>query len=100
MTSYLLFSLNGARYGVEAKSVLAIDWLPELTPAEEAPPYIAGVVNLRGKIAPVMNLGLRLGHSPQRYQLSDCIVMLQADGVTMGVIVSEVKYLALKGYNP
>ncbi|MDO8369616.1 MAG: chemotaxis protein CheW [Candidatus Nitrotoga sp.] len=90
MTSYLLFSLNGARYGVEAKSVLAIAWLPELTPAEEAPPYIAGVVNLHGKIAPVMNLGLRFGHSPQRYQLSDCIVMLQTDDAIMGVIVSEV----------
>lgn len=90
MISYLLFSLNGARYGVEAKSVLEIAWLPELTPAGEAPPYIAGVVNLRGKIAPVMNLGQRLSHFPIRYQLSDSIVMLHADGVTMGIIVSDV----------
>lgn len=90
MTPYLLFSLNGARYGVEAQSVLEIAWLPELTLADEAPPHIAGVVNLRGKIEPVMNLGLRLGHPPRRYRLSDSIVMLQADGVTMGVIVSEV----------
>lgn len=90
MTPYLLFSLNGARYGVETMSVLEIIWLPELTPAEEAPPYIAGVVNWRGKIEPVMNLGLRLGHPPVRYQLSDNIVMLQADGVTMGVVVSDV----------
>lgn len=94
MTPYLLFSLNGARYGVEAQSVLEIAWLPELTPAEEAPPYIAGVVNRRGKIEPVMNLGLRLGHSPRRYQLSDSIVMLQAEGMTMGVIVSEVSDVA------
>lgn len=94
MPPYLLFSLNGARYGVEAQSVLEIAWLPELTPAEEAPPYIAGVVNRRGKIEPVINLGLRLGHSPQRYQLSDSIVMLQADGVAMGVIVSEVSDVA------
>lgn len=90
MTHYLLFSLNGAHYGVEAKSVLEISWLPELTPVEEAPPYIAGLVNLRGKIEPVMNLGQRLGHPPLRYQLSDNIVMLQAEGMTMGVIVSEV----------
>lgn len=90
MSPYLLFSLNGARYGVEAKSVLEIAWLPELTPADEAPSHIAGVVNLRGKIEPVMNLGLRLGHPPLRYQLSDSIVMLQVEGVTMGVIVSEV----------
>lgn len=90
MTSYLLFTLDGARYGVEAESVLEIAWLPELAPAEEAPFHIAGVVNLRGKIEPVMNLGLRLGHPPRRCQLSDSIVMLQTEGMTMGVIVNEV----------
>lgn len=90
MTSYLLFSLDGVRYGVDAGLVLEIAWLPELTPAEEAPSHIAGVVNLRGKIEPVMNLGLRLGHPPRRCRTSDRIVMLQADGVTMGAIVSDV----------
>lgn len=90
MIPYLLFSLNGARYGVKAESVLEIAWLPELTAADEAPPYIAGVINRRGKIEPVMNLGLRLGHPSRRYQLSDSIVMLQEDGMTMGVIVGEV----------
>jgi purine-binding chemotaxis protein CheW len=90
MTSYLLFGLNGVRYAVAAGIVLEIVWLPELTLADEAPPHIAGLINLRGNILPVMNLGLRLGHSPQRYQLRDVIVMLQTDGVTMGVIASEV----------
>lgn len=90
MQLYLLFSLNGVRYGVEALSVLEIAWLPELSPAEEAPPYIAGVVNLRGRIAPVMDLGLRLGHPPRRFQLGDSIVLLQTGDVTMGVIVNEV----------
>ena len=90
MTPYLLFSLNGARYAVEAMAVLEIAWLPELAPAEEAPPYIAGVVNRRGRIEPVMDLGLRLGHPPRRCRLDDRIVMLQTDGATMGVIVSDV----------
>lgn len=90
MPLYLLFNLNGARYGVEVLSVLEIVWLPELTPAEEAPPYIAGVINLRGRIAPVMDLGLRLGHPPRCLQLGDSVMLLQTDGVTMGVIVDEV----------
>ena len=90
MIPYLLFGLNGARYGVEAQAVLEIAWLPELSPAEEAPPYIAGVVNRRGKIESVMNLGLRLGHPFMCYRLSDLIVVLQADGMTMGMIVSDV----------
>ncbi|BBI99097.1 hypothetical protein FGKAn22_07900 [Ferrigenium kumadai] len=90
MTPYLLFRLNGYRYGVDARSVLEIAWLPELTPAEESPPHIAGVVNRRGKIESVMDLALRLGHPPRRYQMSDSIVMLQAEGTIMGVIVGEV----------
>lgn len=94
MSLYLLFSLNDARYGVEVLSVLEIAWLPELTPTEEAPPYIAGVINLRGKIVPVMDLGLRLGHPPRSLQLGDSVVLLQTDGVTMGVIVNEVSDVA------
>ena len=90
MIPYLLFSLNGMRYGVEALSVMEITWLPELAHAEEAPDYIAGLVNLRGKIEPVMDLGQRLGHPRRYYQPTDCIVMLQQDDVTMGMIVSEV----------
>lgn len=88
--TYLLFSLNDCRYGVEAGSVLEIAWLPELTPVEEAPPYIAGVVNRRGKIEPVMDLALRLDHPRRRCRTSDSIVMLQADDTIMGAIVGEV----------
>lgn len=94
MTPYLLLSLNGARYGVAAQWVQEIAWLPELSPADEAPRYIAGMVNVRGKIEPVMDLGLRLGHPARQYRVSDSIVMLQADGASMGVIVSEVSDVA------
>jgi purine-binding chemotaxis protein CheW len=94
MTPYLLFGLNGVRYAVDARSVLEIVRLPELTLADEAPPHIAGVINLRGKIAPVMNLDLRLGHSLRRYQLSDSVILLQADELVIGVIVNEVTDVA------
>lgn len=90
MSDYLLFTLDGTRYGVDAALVQRITWLPELTPAEEAPPYIAGLLNLRGEIWPVMDPGLRLGHPPRRYRLGDQIVLLHADSVTMGLIVNEV----------
>ncbi len=90
MKPYLLFGLNGVRYGADARFVQEIFWLPELTLADEAPPHIAGVLNLRGRIAPVINLGLRLGHAPRRYRLGDGVIMLQADDSVAGAIVSEV----------
>ena len=89
-TPYLLFSLHGARYAVDAHRVREIFWLPELTPAEETPSWIAGVVNLRGKIEPVMNLDLRFGHKTRRYCLTDSVILLESGGTTMGIIVSEV----------
>jgi purine-binding chemotaxis protein CheW len=90
MTPYLLFCLNGARFGVEANCVMEIAWLPELALAEEAPHYIVGLLNRRGRIEPVMDLGLRLGHPSRRYRLDDSLVMLQADGIAIGMIVAEV----------
>lgn len=93
-TPYLLFSLHGVRYAVDARAVREIFWLPELTPAEEAPPHIAGVVNLRGRIEPVANLELRFGHPPTRYRLSDSVVLLKAEDMSMGVIVHEVHDVA------
>lgn len=65
-------------------------WLPELTPVEEAPPYIAGILNLRGQFIPVTDLNLRFGHPAQPYRLSDQIVVLELDQLLMGLIVSEV----------
>ncbi len=89
-TPYLLFSLHGARYAVDARAVREIFWLPELTPAEEAPSHIAGVVNLRGRIEPVANLELRFGHPSIRYHLTDSVVLLRVEDISMGVIVHEV----------
>ena len=65
-------------------------WLPELTPVEEAPPYIAGIFSLRSQIIPVTDLNLRFGHPALPYRLSDQIVVLELDQLLMGLIVSEV----------
>ena len=88
---YLVFSLRGLRYAVDALAVREIFWLPELTPIEEAPAYIAGVVNLRGRIVPVTDLDRRMGHAPRRYCLLDNVIVLERDDVVMGVIVHEVR---------
>src|SRR5665811_2304944 len=65
--TYLIFGHRGARYGLNVRAVREIVWLPELSPIEELPPYIAGVFNLRGRIVPVMDLGLRFGHPREPY---------------------------------
>lgn len=86
----LIFDLGDARFGVDAMLVRESVWLPELTPAEEAPPHIAGIFSLRGQIVPVTDLNLRFGHPALPYRLSDQIVILELDQLLMGLIVSEV----------
>lgn len=73
--SYLTFNLQGLLLAVDTKVVKEILWLPELTLIEECPSYIPGVVNLHGKIVPVMDMNIRFGHASQRYQNSDRIII-------------------------
>jgi purine-binding chemotaxis protein CheW len=74
--SFVIFSLRGLILAVDAKVVREIIWLPELTLIEECPFYIAGVVNMRGRILPVMDLNVRFGHAPQRYSCLDRVIIL------------------------
>lgn len=86
----LIFEIDGARFGLDATQVRECVWLPELTPAEEAPPWIVGLFNLRGRIVPVADLHLRFGHQARDYRPGDQVVAVEADGRPMGLIVSAV----------
>lgn len=88
--SYLIFKLNQYRYGLETAAVQEIFFLPEVTPVEEAPPDIVGVLNLRGNILPVMDLSVRFGHRAIQYQITDSVIVLEWLGVRVGIIVTAV----------
>lgn len=87
----LIFDLDDARFGVDATLVRESIWLPELTPVEEAPPYIVGMFSLRNQLIPVTDLNLRFGHPARPYSLSDQVVVLEHDQLLMGLIVNEVR---------
>lgn len=89
--SFLIFDLDDARFGLDATLVRESVWLPELTPAEEAPPYIVGMFSLRDQFIPVTDLKLRFGHPARPYTLSDQVIVLEQDQLLMGLIVSEVR---------
>ncbi len=87
---YLIFSLNGSRYGVTTNAVQEIFFLPALTPIDEAPRDIVGVVNLRGEILPVMDLNLRFFQRSLDYQITDSIVVIEWQSIKIGLIVNQV----------
>src|SRR3989338_3266426 len=86
----LIFTLNNHRFAVDSLSVREIIRLPALTPLEEAPPYISGVFNLRGKIVPVMDLNIRFGHGQKPYRINDSIIILEVEDAFIGIIVNDV----------
>lgn len=87
---YLIFSLGNSQYGVLAAAVQELFFIPEITPIAEAPSYIAGVINLRGEVLPVINLYQRLGRQALPYQLTDSIIVLRSQFHSVGIIVNQV----------
>ena len=86
----LTFSLGGLLYGIDALLVQEIFYLPELTPILAAPDGIVGLLNLRGKLLPVMHLALRLKQDIPECNLSDNIIVLAWEGAQIGIIVNSV----------
>lgn len=89
--AFLVFSMLGSLFAVEASVVGDMLWLPEITPIEETPPYIVGVINLRGKIIPVMDLEARLGHASSRYFTSNSVIVIKVNEILLGLIVETIQ---------
>ena len=91
---YLTFSLGDEGYGLEILKVQEIIGVQKITALPRAPDYLKGVINLRGKVIPVLDLRLKLGMAPAAFTRRTCIVVVQVaheDGdVIMGVVVDEV----------
>jgi purine-binding chemotaxis protein CheW len=88
---YLIFSLHDARYAIAAGSVVEIFLLPELIPVAEAPPDIVGLLNLHSAYVPVMHLDLRFGHKFDRCHLTDSVIVVESQGLQIGLIVHQVE---------
>lgn len=88
---FLTFTLQSHLYAVDATAVMEMHYLPGLTFIEEAPPFIAGVYNLRGRIVPAIDLHILFGHPQEKYSLSDGIIVLESGGLLTGLIVNDVQ---------
>ena len=88
---YLIFGLHNTRYAIAAKEVTEIFLLPELTPVAEAPPDVVGLLNLHSVFVPVMHLDLRFGHKFNQCNLTDSVIVLESQGLQVGVVVHQVE---------
>jgi purine-binding chemotaxis protein CheW len=87
------FVLGGERYALDIQLAREIVEMIPITPIPRAPPYISGVINLRGEITNIMNLNTLLGLPPREIQENQKIIVLVPDaasGSNVGIIVDEV----------
>lgn len=87
---FLTFFLGNEEYAIEILKVQEIIGLMPITPVPKMPVYIRGVLNLRGKIVPVMNLRTRFGFQEIDDTNETCIIVIQEDEYLMGVLVDKV----------
>ncbi|SDE07514.1 chemotaxis protein CheW [Sporomusa acidovorans] len=88
---YLTFVLDGEYYGIEIRHVIEIiGGIQAITTVPELPAYVKGIINLRGKIIPVMDVRLRFKKAAQEYTDRTCIIVIDLREVTVGLIVDTV----------
>jgi purine-binding chemotaxis protein CheW len=91
---YLTFALGDEEYGVPVLKVREIIKMMDITVVPQVPAHIKGVINLRGKVIPVVDLRLKFSLAQQDYTERTCIivveVVLSTANVMMGVVVDSV----------
>lgn len=87
---YLTFALGNENYGIEIKYVTEIIGMQTITKVPELPEYIKGIVNLRGKIIPVMDVRLRFKKEEKDYNDRTCVIVVDINELSIGLIVDSV----------
>ncbi len=87
---FLTFVLGNESYGIEIRYVTEIIKVQPVTEVPEFPDHIRGIINLRGKIVPVMDVRLRFKKKFKEYNDRTCVIVIDVDGVSTGLIVDSV----------
>jgi purine-binding chemotaxis protein CheW len=99
---YLTFTLAGEEYGIGILKIKEIIGMMPVTTVPQTPEFVKGVINLRGKVIPVVDLRLRFGMDAMDYTERTCIIVVEIAGgtgtVQIGIVVDSVsEVLNIKG---
>lgn len=87
---FLTFALGFESYGIEIRHVIEIIGIQPVTEVPELPDYIRGIINLRGKIIPVMDVRLRFKKQFREYSDRTCVIVIDIKDNSIGLIVDSV----------
>lgn len=86
----ITFGISGQLFGIDIMAIREIRAWSPVTRLPRVPDYVAGVVNLRGAVLPVIDLSLRLGWPPTETTPRNPIIVTMIDGQSRGLIVHDV----------
>jgi len=87
---YLTFVIENESYGIEIQHVTEIIGIQSVTEVPDLPDFIRGLINLRGKIIPVMDVRTRFKKEFMEYNDRTCIVVIEIEEISIGLIVDTV----------
>lgn len=87
---YMTFFLGEELYGFAIENIIEIVGIQSITVVPDMPAFVKGVINLRGKVIPVLDVRLRFGMEEREYDDRTCIMVSRVDDVEIGLIVDSV----------
>lgn len=92
---YLTFFIDNEKYGIDICYVLEIISVPAISWIPHTPDSLKGIINLRGSIIPVIDVRIRFKKEEVEYNEFTCIIVIQYEDYTVGLIVDDVDEVLL-----
>ncbi len=90
MLQLVSFKLGDEEFGVDIMQVQEIIRMQNITSVPNAPDFVEGVINLRGRVIPIIDLRKRFGLEQKDHDKSTRIIVVKVDEITVGLVVDEV----------
>ncbi len=88
---YLFFKIGKESYGIGIRYVIEIIEIQTISAVPDMPHYVKGVINLRGKVIPIVDLRLRFDMAEREYDNRTCIIVTEVDHILLGCLVDTVE---------
>ncbi|MDN3518304.1 chemotaxis protein CheW [Aquisalimonas lutea] len=90
LTQWVTFSLEDETYGIDVMRVQEVLPMSEIAPVPGAPPYVLGIINLRGNVVTVIDTRMRFGLPPRETDNASRIVVIETGDQVAGILVDSV----------
>jgi len=91
LKKFLTFRVDKEEYGIEIEHVTEIIGIQRITDLPDTPEFVKGVINLRGRVIPVIDVRRRFGFEEREYDERTCIIVVNINNIAVGLIVDSVR---------